>query len=313
MSETSTLELSVDSDPLGPYLDFLHSSMEARYELSLADRRERLERVRDLCPLREDVSVTSTLVDGITTWVLTPPNVDKAAPRSILYLHGGAFLSGSFVSHGGLACEIAVASSAVVFFPEYRLAPEHPFPAAFDDVLTVYNSLMGEGVTTGVVSADRLGICGDSAGATLLVALVQYLEDEGRKKPAACVAISPALDLSCSSPSYERNADKDIFLSREPLLEDLALYTNGHDLRDPRISPLFGNHENFPPVLLQVGASEICLDDSRIFADRIIESGGTARLEVYARVQHVWHLFAKMVPQSRIAISSIGNFFDSYL
>lgn len=298
------------ADYVRVYRDFIRENLRNRHDVTLEQRRAGMEALAERTPLRDDVRVSNTEIEGVPTWVLTPDSVQHEDHGAILYAHGGAFLVGSFYSHGWVATEIAAAADATVYFPEYRLAPECPFPAALDDITAVYRALVQQRK-----GRSGVGVCGDSAGASLVLSLLHVLQENGGETPSACVAIAPAVDLTFSS-EYCKKAEgtKDFFLTRNTTLEDISIYLNGHDPRDPLVSPLFAELGNPPPMLLQVAGDELILGDVRDYADKLMDAPGTTvRLEVYAHMQHCWHLFSFLVPEARIAVNSIGRFFKDYL
>jgi len=229
---------------------------------------------------------------------------DKSRPdRHVLYLHGGAYMAGSPAHYRHFSWRIADALHANIWMLNYRLAPEHPYPAAIDDASEAWAHLAD---SAGDYS--RLFVMGDSAGGGLALALLLRLRDEGRRLPTAAVALSPWTDLALTGASLELNADADPMLTTEPLPELAELYLAGLNPRSPYASPLYGDTASLPPVLIQVGSDEILRDDAVRMAEKLIRDNPQSRLEVWPRMPHCWHLLAPVVPEARQAIQEIAEF-----
>lgn len=226
--------------------------------------------------------------------------------RHILYLHGGGYVGGSPEVYRPLVGRIAEAAGAELLCPDYRLAPEHPFPAALDDAVAVYEWLLAEGI-----APQRLAVAGDSAGGGLAFALLLRLRDMGRPLPAAVAALSPWTDLALTGASLQLHAAADPMLHPQDVAPVANWYLAGADPRHPWASPLYGDPSGLPPALIQVGGDEILHDDAIRMADRLRAAGGIVELEVWPRMPHVWHLFAAVMPEARRAIGRIGRFFDN--
>ncbi|REJ71212.1 MAG: alpha/beta hydrolase [Planctomycetota bacterium] len=248
-------------------------------------------------------SVSTDLIDINATPAerLTPQEAEPAG--TILYLHGGGYCFGSITLYHELAARIAAASGATVILPEYRLAPEHPFPAALEDAEKVYQWTLDQGC-----SADRLAIVGDSAGGGLSLALAVTLRDAGRPLPAAIVCLSPWTDLACTGDSLRTRAEIDPMLPANRIQACAKQYAGNHDLRDPRISPLYADLTGLPPLLIHVGTDEVLLDDSTRLADAARNAGVDVACDVRDGLWHDWHLYAAVVPEGREAISEIAQF-----
>ena len=228
--------------------------------------------------------------------------------RNVLYLHGGGYVSGGPAFYRHFAWRIANAVKARVWALEYRLAPEHPFPAALDDAVSAFRWLARE---TG--SAGELLVMGDSAGAGLALCLLLKLRDLGGPLPTAAVAMSPWTDLALTGASLSLNARADPMLNVEDTRLFAACYLAGTDPRSPDASPLYGDPAGLPPTLIHVGSDEILLDDSVRMADRLRAKGRNIELEIWPRMPHVWHLFAPVLPEARQAIARIGAFAQRWL
>jgi epsilon-lactone hydrolase len=248
---------------------------------------------------------------GTTAWRVTAggvPAVRVAAPtsrgdRHIFYLHGGAFVYGSPSLYRDFLWRISAASGAHVLCPDYRLAPEHPFPAAMDDAVNAYRALLAEGA-----DPRRIAIAGDSAGGGLTFSTLLRLRDEREPLPAAAVALSPWTDLTLSGESFRRNAAADPMLNPRHAQVFADWYLNGAEAGQPYASPLFGDLAGLPPSLILVGDDEILLDDAARLVNRLHKAGCAAELDVGPRMPHVWPVFARFVPEARTAVTRIGDF-----
>jgi monoterpene epsilon-lactone hydrolase len=238
-------------------------------------------------------------------WLIPPGAVSG---RTVLYLHGGGFAIGSINTHRSLAINIAHAAHARSLILEYRLAPEHPFPAASEDCLAAYRWLSSEGVRP-----EQLIVAGDSAGGTLTLLLLLRLRDLGLPLPALGVCLSPATDLTASGDSYRDNAHSDFMLDLRHIMFWFQLYLGDHDRRDPQVSPLYADLHGLPPLLIQVGNSELLFSDSTMFAERAREAGVDVTLEILERGQHVQQIVASVLPEAREAIAHIGQFIERRL
>jgi epsilon-lactone hydrolase len=232
--------------------------------------------------------------------VATPQSLQD---RHVLYLHGGGYVMGAPAHYRDFLWRIARVSSARVLCPSYRLAPEHPFPAALDDAITAYCWLLAEGAVP-----RRLAIMGDSAGGGLALAMLLRLRDEGLPLPAAAVALSPWTDLALTGDSIRNNADADLTLKLERAASFARHYLAGADPRHPYASALYGDPAGLPPILIQVGSDEILRDDSVRMADNLRAAGSPVEIEVWPRMPHVWQLYARVLPEGRRAIARIGTF-----
>ena len=221
----------------------------------------------------------------------------------ILFLHGGGFIVGSPALYRHLTWRIASAARACVLCVDYRLAPEHPFPAALDDAVAAYHWLLNEGA-----DPRRIAVMGDSAGGGLALSLLLRLRDEGSPLPAAAVALSPWTDLALTGTSLRRNATADPMVSPDQARHFVDYYLAGVDPRTPYVSPLYGEPAGLPPTIIQVGSDEVLRDDAVRMADRMRAAGCRIDLEIWPRMPHVWHLFAPLMPEARRAIERIGAF-----
>jgi monoterpene epsilon-lactone hydrolase len=225
------------------------------------------------------------------------------ADRHVLYLHGGGYINGSPSHYRDFIWRVADATSACVLCIDYRLAPEHPFPAALDDAVAAYRWLLADGAAPG-----RIAVMGDSAGGGLTFATLLRLRDDGLPMPAAAVALSPWTDLALTGESIRTNARAESMLSAEQAPAIASHYLAGADPRNPYVSPLFGDPAGLPPALIQVGSDEVLYDDAVRMADRLRASGCSVALEIWPRMPHGWQLFARVLPEARKAVVRIGAF-----
>jgi epsilon-lactone hydrolase len=253
-------------------------------------------------------SATTATVDagGVTADRITMPG--SHPNRNVLYLHGGAYAIGSPSCYRHFTWRLAAATRASVLAVDYRLAPEHPFPAALDDALAAYRWLLAGGA-----APRHLAIVGDSAGGGLALAMMLKLRDDGSELPAAAIALSPWTDLALTGASLARNAKADPMLDVESVPGLAQNYLAGADPRIPYASPLYGDPSGLPATLIQVGSDEILHDDSVRMADKMRAVGCRVELEIWPRMPHVWHLFAPVLPEARQAIGRIAAFAERHL
>ncbi|HIY21886.1 MAG TPA: alpha/beta hydrolase [Candidatus Flavonifractor merdigallinarum] len=221
--------------------------------------------------------------------------------HAILYCHGGGYTSGNLGYSRPIASKLANVTGYEVLAFEYRLAPEHPYPAAVEDAMKAWDYLMYLGY-----GARDVVVAGDSAGGNLALVLTHRLKAMGRRLPASLILMSPWTDMTASGKSYQERADLDPSLTREYIQAVTAAYAKGEDLTSPYLSPLFGDFKGFPPVLIQAGTNEILLSDSVRLRDRLVASGVPCRLEVWKDMWHVFQMFP--IKKANEAAESIGRF-----
>ena len=231
------------------------------------------------------------------------PNTDKV----ILQLHGGGYIGAmrnAYRMFAGLYCEVSGGMSVLTI--DYRVAPEHPYPAALEDAVAAYQYLLDEGWF-----AEQIIVAGDSAGGGLAMALCHYLKDHHMMLPCGIIAMSPWTDLLASGESYDTNYEKDPLFgnTRDSLIYNKD-YVGDHDPMDSYISPLYGDFRGFPPMLIQVGSYEMLLSDSVSVAAKARLQGVRVRLSIYEGMFHVFQMAAKMMPESRRAWVEIGKFIE---
>ncbi len=267
-------------------------------DLPIARQRAIRERMWRPGPIR------GTLVEPLDAsglageWVAAPVHLSGV---TVLWLHGGAYQFGSPRRLRGPASRLSRAAGTRVLAAAYRLAPEHPFPAALDDALAVYRWLLAEGVAPG-----RLVIGGDSAGGGLALAALVALRDAGDPLPAGAFGFSPWTDLSLSGGSVTALAEVDDLLDEASLRQAADRYRGSEEPRHPLVSPLFADLSGLPPLLVQVGGAEILLDDSTVLADRVRAAGGEAVLDVWPGMPHVFQNLAPIIPEAEQALRQAG-------
>ncbi|HUJ02983.1 MAG TPA: alpha/beta hydrolase [Rhizomicrobium sp.] len=243
---------------------------------------------------------------GIMTERLRSEHADER--KALLYIHGGGFVAGHPVNHRPLTWRLAAKTNAPVYAIDYRLAPEHPFPAALDDCLTAYRTLLDKGV-----KPERLAVGGDSAGGNLTLALALRLKETDMPQPAALVCLSPVTDLAEPAPSHADNMESDAMFDPRMFPSVPAAYCPGGDVLNPLISPLRGDVSGLPPTLFQCSREEMLRDDSVRMAERMRAAGIEATLEVWPKVFHVWQVAADVLPEGREAINNIAAFLNHRL
>jgi epsilon-lactone hydrolase len=268
---------------------------------SLEERRADFAPGGRLHPIPDDVMVSEVDAGGVPAHWLAAPGANIS--RVLLFLHGGGYEFGSLRSDGELAARLGRASGMRVLFPEYRLAPEHPFPAAIDDVMTAWHWLR----TDQDLSAESMAVAGDSAGGGLAVALLVASRDAGEALPAAAVLMSPTVDLTSSGASMTERADQDPISTPAMLRQFASDYLAGANPKTPLASPLFASLDGLPPLLIQVGTADLLLSDSERLATAAIEAGVRVTLEIGEGLPHVYPLMLG-TPEAAAATEQTGQF-----
>lgn len=268
---------------------------------SLEEMRKGMDAMGNATPSLANVESQQADANGVdATWFIA--NEANNAPV-VLYFHGGGYVMGSPLSHRALTERLAVAVNGKVLAINYRLAPEHPFPAATEDALASYRWLLGQHI-----KPQQIAIAGDSAGGGLTVAALLAIRDAAQALPSCAVPISPWVDMEGLGESMRTKAAEDPMVQKEALKGIAALYLNGQDPRAPLASPLYADLSGLPPMLIQVGSAETLLDDSTRLADKIRAAGGEVSLEVWEEMIHVWHLFSPMLDKGQEAIDRMAEF-----
>jgi len=248
-----------------------------------------------------DVNYEPLSANGVKAeWIAAP---GAAVDRAVMYLHGGGYVTGSLNTHRDLMGRISRAAQARVLGLDYRLAPEHPFPAAVDDSLAGYRFLLAQGLPPA-----RIAVAGDSAGGALALATLVAARDAGLVMPAAAVCLSPWVDLEGTGESMKTRRDVDPLATPEGFGMVAEAYLAGKNPRTPLAAPLYADLKGLPPLLIQVGDHETLLDDSTRVAERARQAKVQVTLEVWPEMIHVWQFFGSFLPEGQQAIDGIGKF-----
>ncbi len=260
---------------------------------------------------RSDVHVESISLGGVSAErLMLKRHVNKTdLPNyALLHFHGGVFVAGSLRTHRALGSEIAARSGATVFMLDYRLAPEHQYPAAFDDCLAAYQALLAKGYLP-----EQIVLGGDSAGGALVLALLVALRDRNIPLPAATIMISPFVDMTLCGNSFEKNKTRDPMLTKEILQRGADAYRGNIQSADARISPVLAELEGLPPTLIQVGSEEVLLDDSSQLAKHLERSGVKVEHHVYVGMWHNFQMFNALLQTANDALDEIAQFIKDHV
>jgi acetyl esterase/lipase len=288
------------SEQLRTIVEMLRSRP-APAEASIEEQRASFEQMASLFPLAADVVSEPVDADGVPAeWIVAPGAADD---KIVLYLHGGGYAAGSIKSHREMISRISRAAGVRALAIDYRLAPEHPYPAAVEDSTAAYRWLLSTGVDPA-----RLVIGGESAGGGLTAATLVALRDAGDPLPAAGVCLSPWVDMEALGESMTTKAELDPIVQREVIIELAKAYLGGAHPRTPLAAPLYADLTGLPPLLIQVGTSEALLDDSTRLGERAKSAGVDVTVELWDDMIHMWHFFAAVLPEGQQAIDRIGEF-----
>ncbi len=270
-------------------------------------RRQRIEEVGSAWPAADDIERKPIDIAGMPgEWSIAP---GSEASRALLYFHGGGYCSGSILSHRRLVTEAGRAAKARTLAVEYRLAPEHPFPAALDDALSAWNFLRQSGI-----AAEHIAVGGDSAGGGLTVALINRLRDAGERGPGCAWLISPWTDLTLSGTTLATKDAVDPIIHKGYLAELVEAYLPpAMDRRDPRVSPLYADLSGLPPTLIQIGACETLLEDSTRFAAAAGAANVAVTLEIWPDMIHAFPMWNAHLEPGRRALAQAGEFIRRHL
>lgn len=252
-------------------------------------------------PVAADIEVSPCQAGGVAAWLLTPPDAD--ATRIGLWLHGGGYVFGSQRSHGALVAEAARAAGIPFLHPQYRRAPEHPYPAPLEDALSVYTELLAEGR-----APETVLVAGDSAGGGLVLAMLLAARDRGLPMPGAAACVSPWTDLAGTGETFTSKESIDPLITRSVVDDVQKAYLAGIDPETPYASPHYGDPHGFPPVLIQVGEREMLHSDAERFAAKLAAAGVPVQLEVWPGMVHVWHMHHTRLAKARQALERLGAF-----
>jgi acetyl esterase/lipase len=271
------------------------------------ERRQRLDEVGSVWPVADDVALTPVDAGGVPGEWSSVPGSDGG--RVLLFFHGGGYCSGSIRSHRRLVSEAGRAAGMRTLAIGYRLAPEHPFPAAQEDALSAWRFLRREGI-----AAAQIAIGGDSAGGGLTIALINRLRAAGEELPACAWLLSPWTDLTLSGSTLATRDAIDPLIHKAYLEELAGAYLSaGMDRKDPRVSPLYADLEGFPPVLIQVGSAETLLADATRFAAAAGAADVAVTLEIWPQMIHAWPVWNARLEAGRRALASAGRFIRAHM
>ena len=260
-----------------------------------------LEKSASMFKIDETITYEQVNVDSVQGAWLTPK--DFTDGKVVLYLHGGGFIAGSINSHRDLVTRIAKASDARVFIINYRLAPEHKFPAGLNDAFNSYKWLLNNRI-----APQDIVVAGDSAGGGLALSLILLIKEKGLAMPGSAVFLSPWVDLECRGKSHLKNKERDPMLTHDMLFSTAMFYADNQDISNPLLSPINGDLSGLCPMLIQAGSHEVLEDDAVMLAEKAQQSGLDVKLEIWEGMFHVWHYFARYLSQGQEAIERIGSF-----
>lgn len=269
-----------------------------RAAMSLAETRASFDTDMGRIPLADNVTAESLSFGNVPAEKITPANATPG--KAVLYLHGGGHIFGSIKSHRHFVSRLAAATKATAWHIDYRLAPEHPYPAAIEDALAAYRALLG----SGIAPADIV-VGGESAGGNLAAALLLKLKDENLPQPAGLYLLSPWLDMTTTAESYDKVGARDPMISREGIVGVATAYL-GTQPDNPLASPVRADVSGLPPMLIQVGSEEVLLSDSITFANKAAMTGIDVSLRVWAGMPHAWPLFHPFLRAGLPAIDETG-------
>jgi acetyl esterase/lipase len=267
----------------------------------IAEQRSRIDEAMAQMPLAEGTVSEPFVRSGVAGIECRPVELADNAPI-LLYFHGGGFRIASALAYRSYGSHLAAVLGARVLLVEYRLAPEHKFPKAVDDCFTVWESLLAEGIDTG-----RIVIAGDSAGGGLAASVTMHALADG-VLPAGVICCSPWVDLTITADTYDTNAESDKLFSRTSAEEAAPAYLGGADPMNPIASPLFGDWDGAPPLLILVGDAEVLLDDSRKLADVAKAAGVDVTLSIYPEMPHIWTMSYPAFPEAVEGVTEMAEF-----
>ena len=248
------------------------------------------------------INVTPVEMQDFEACMVCPKEHEKLDSRVILYLHGGGYVAGNIKYACGFASILAATMDVNVFSAAYRLAPEYPFPAAVEDAFSAYTKLLELGY-----APENISLIGESAGGGLIYSLCHFLKQKGFPLPSALVGISPWTDLTFGGRSYKFNKEKDPVLTEKAIRAYARAYARGHE-RNPLVSPIFGDFNDFPPSLIFAGGDELLLDDAKMLAEKLIQSDCKCELIIEEGLWHVYVLYK--IPEANQALEKIKSFLE---
>jgi monoterpene epsilon-lactone hydrolase len=275
-------------------------------DIDVNEQRRLLRELTSAQPLPADVTVTAAALGGVPTAEIT---VDGIEPRHVvLYFHGGVYVLGDAFTAADLASQIGRRAHAKVISVDYRLAPEHPYPAAVDDALAAYEALLQNGI-----APSDIAFVGESAGGGLAIATLVNARDHGLPLPAAAFVMSPYVDLTLAGTTMETKGEVDPLMSRDNLQSRVTDYTSGQDAALGLISPIFADLSGLPPLIIQVGTHEVLLDDAVRLARQAATTDVEVTLDITPGVPHVFQAFHPMLDEAAAALDRAGQFLSAHL
>lgn len=291
-----------------PPEEFVHGLREAMNRIFLGSD-NKPEAMLSILELEKGTRLQSCLVHGIECeWLL---NETSDTDRRLLYLHGGGMVSGSKETHRALASRIAKLAGVAVLVPDYPLAPESTFPAALETCADIFNWMINNSPNA-QNQASAVFVAGDSAGGGLALSLLANYSHKLDKPTAAAVTFSALTDYTASGASTKKNEDTDVLLSKEAIQGLGQIYGNGIELSDPKLSPLFADVLNVPPLHMQVSESEVLFDDSVRFIEKLSAAGGVCELNQFPGMVHDWQGFSPYLPEANQALKDMASFIKKY-
>ncbi|NHI94224.1 MAG: alpha/beta hydrolase [Candidatus Lokiarchaeota archaeon] len=295
-------ELFMVSKELEMIIKFLRKNQILGVDIPVEQARQFLNKLTSMTKPHKDINIEAFNIKSISAeWISAP---DAQSDKIILYLHGGGYVTGSIDTHRAFISSLSQKIKCHCLSIDYRLAPENPFPAALDDAITAYRWLIEEKM----IHPSNLIIAGESAGGGLTLSTIMKIKKIGLALPSACMVFSPWADLLNTGATLKTKKEEDPFLSPEVLFKFSKMYYANDDPKNPLISPLYGDFKDFPPLLIQVGTSEILLSDSTRVAERAKEAGVDVTIEQYNQMIHAFQLFESFVPEGKEAMNKINNF-----
>ena len=275
-------------------------------DIDVSEQRRLLRELTSAQPLPADVTVTAAALGGVPTAEIT---IDGIEPRHVvLYFHGGVYVLGDAFQAADLASQVGRRTRAKVISVDYRLAPEHPYPAAVDDALAAYEALLDNGT-----APSGIAFAGESAGGGLAVATLVKARDHGLPLPAAAFVMSPYADLTLAGATMDTKREVDVLMSRENLQSRVTDYTAGRDAALGLISPIFADLSGLPPLIIQAGTHEVLLDDAVRLARRAAIADVEVTLDVTPRVPHVFQTFYPILDEAAAALDRAGQILSAHL
>jgi monoterpene epsilon-lactone hydrolase len=274
-----------------------------------ADVNEQRRLLRELLsaqPLPADVTVTAAELGGVPTAEITVDGIE--ARHVVVYFHGGVYVMGDAFLAAGLASQIGRRTDAKVISVDYRLGPEHPYPAAVNDALAAYEALLHSGI-----APSDIVFAGESAGGGLAIATLVNARDHGLTLPAAAFAMSPYADLTLAGTTMDTRREVDPLLSREALQARVTDYTSGHDAALGLISPIFADLAGLPPLIIQAGTHEVLLDDAVRLARQAAGADVEVTLDIIPQVPHVFQAYSPILDEAAAALDRAGQFLSAHL